>query len=162
MSAFAGIAAIPDGGTACVDAAIVSATNATPPASHILFSRASSPEIFSSPAGLVQPCLSPAFSTAESNFVSRFLFAAPVFHDNPPAHASAIDQMRCGKKYSLLSARLCGFRGNNSFNSNEVCIVTYAQRRENESFQCRSHRANIPANPLYSWVLVLMIEAIRH
>ena len=163
MGALAGVAAAPDGGAACVDTAIVGATNATPPASHILFSQASSPEIFFPPDGLAQSVCRPhALSTAESNVVSKFLIAVPIFHGNPPAHASASDETRCGQKYSPLSARLCGFRGNYSFNSNEVRIVTYAQRRENESYRRRSHRANLPANPLYSWVLVLMIEAIRH
>ena len=163
MGAFAGIAAAPDGATGCASAAIVSATNATPPASHNLFSRAPSPEIFFPPDGLAQTVCRPhALSTAESNVVSKFLIAVSVFHGNPSPHASAIDETRCEQKYSPLSARLCGFRGNYSFNSNEVRIVTYAQRRENESFLRRSHRANLPANPLYSWVLVLMIEAIRH
>jgi hypothetical protein len=47
------------------------------------------------------------------------------------------------------------------FNSNQICVVTVMQRHENEFPWHRSHRATFPANPLCSWVLVIMIGAIR-
>ena len=94
-------------------------------------------------------------------FAANFSIAAVhFFHLDALADTVAISATGRGELFAA-DSRNGSAECAHSSNSNEVRIVTGMPRHENEFPGHRSHRATFPANPLCSWVLMIMIGPIR-